>query len=157
MKKQISLWIVLIPIVLLVISGVFNVIQMNQQNRTEQASIPVLPLNDLAESEQYQLETFQSVSFTQDGYTNDAYLVLVSTRQEGQVLPGYNGFAALVVSKNLVEINPTDSSQPVQTATVATTVSEGSRTRILHLRPQHVRPDPSPNREVQATLAVNDK
>jgi hypothetical protein len=154
MNKQIPFWIVLIPVVLLAVSGVFNVVQMNQQGQTEQASIPVLALNQLAESEQYQLESFQSVSFTQDGYTNEAYLVLISTRQEGQILPGYNGFSCLVVSKNLVEINTASSSQEIQTATVATSVSEGSRTRILRLRPNAVRPDPAPNRDVTAALAV---
>ncbi|MBU2228913.1 hypothetical protein KJ810_00735 [Patescibacteria group bacterium] len=156
MKKLIPMWSLLIVVGLLVVSGVFNVVQHNQQAQTEQASIPVLALSQLAESEQYHLEAFRSVSFTQNGYTNDAYLVLVSTRQEGQVLPGYNGFAGLVVSKQLVDINPAASDQ-VQTATVATVVSEGNRTRILCLCPTHVRPDPAPNRDLQAALAVHTK
>lgn len=151
------MWSLLIVVGLLVVSGVFNVVQHNQQAQTEQASIPVLALSQLAEGEQYQLESFRSVSFTQDGYVNDAYLVLISTKQEGQVLPGYNGFAGLVVSKQLVDINPAASDQSVQTATVATVVSEGNRTRILRLCPTHVRPDPAPNRDLQAALAVHTK
>ncbi|MBU2228877.1 hypothetical protein KJ810_00550, partial [Patescibacteria group bacterium] len=119
MKKLIPMWSLLIVVGLLAVSGVFNVVQHSQQAQTEQASIPVLALSQLAEGEQYQLESFRSVSFTQDGYVNDAYLVLISTKQEGQVLPGYNGFAGLVVSKQLVDINPAASDQ-VQTATVAT-------------------------------------
>jgi hypothetical protein len=113
-------------------------------------SIPVLAIADLVEKVEYQLESFQTVDLIRDGVGNQAYQVLISDAN----FTSYNGMAILVVAKQLVEICPADSTQPA-VAWVTTVVSEGGQTRILHLRPRHLRPD-SESRALLAALPAGN-
>ncbi|MFA6271730.1 MAG: hypothetical protein WC693_01295 [Patescibacteria group bacterium] len=135
-----------------ILLGIGSSLVYRQQIKNLRAfSIPVVTLSDLVEGEEYRLESFVTVNLLKNKYANAAYIVMISSDN----LSSYCGKAMLVVAKQLVEIYPADSTRPA-TATVTTVVSEGSRTRVLQLRPQHLRPDPEP-RDLLATLPAGDK